>query len=347
MSDKRSKLERERRWLLPAGIASVAGVALILATFGESAAAIRASEGLADSLRDVHADPGPLVIASLVQALGWILLAVPLVVLFRAASARSTRMRTGLIGVVIVGPLFLAVGSVLGALSVTEAADNFTQDGPAAIERCVERKSEANQGSADQGQGNRGQGNANQGQGNQQGGAADGDQAADPDVVAECEDQVARDERTSTSVAGIETGFGLAGLLGFTIAVVYTALWTLRTGLLTRFWGSLGIALGAVFSFFTLFTLAWFIYVGLLLAGWVPGGRPPAWAAGEARPWPKGGPLFGGGKGSDEPDETVIEGEAEELSPDHDQAPEVPELPEPADHGKAAEPPRKRKKRDS
>lgn len=328
---------------MPAGIASVAGVALILATFGESAAAIRASEGLADSLRDVHADSGPLVIASVVQALGWILLAVPLVVLFRAASARSTRMRTGLIGVVIVGPLFLAVGSVLGALSVTEAADNFTQDGPAAIERCVERKSEANQ---DTGQSNR-QGDANQGEADRQGGAADGDQAADSDVVAECEDQVARDERTSTSVAGIETGFGLAGLLGFTIAVVYTALWTLRTGLLNRFWGSLGIALGAVFSFFTLFTLAWFIYVGLLLAGWVPGGRPPAWAAGEARPWPKGGPLFGGGKGNDESDETVIEGEAEELSADHDQAPDAPELPEPADHGQAAEPPRKRKKRDS
>ena len=349
MSDKRSILERERRWLLPAGIASVAGVALILATFGESAAAIRASEGLADSLRDVHADSGPLVIASIVQALGWVLLAVPLVVLFRAASARSTRMRTGLIGVVIVGPLFLAVGSVLGALSVTEAADAFTQDGPAAIERCVERKSEANQGAADQDRGGANQGNANQGQPNggqpnQQGSDANGGQAADSDVVADCEEQVARDERTSTSVAGIETGFGLAGLLGFTIAVVYTALWTLRTGLLTRFWGSLGIALGAVFSFFTLFTLAWFIYVGLLLAGWVPGGRPPAWAAGEARPWPKGGPLFGGGQGNDDADESVIEGEAEELSADNGQP---PELPEPADHGQAGEPPRKRKKRDS
>lgn len=343
MSDKRSILERERRWLLPAGIASVAGVALILATFGESAAAIRASEGLADSLREVDADSGPLVIASLVQALGWVLLAVPLVVLFRAASARSTRMRTGLIGVVIVGPLFLAIGSVLGAIAVTEAASAFTEDGPAAIERCVERKSEANQGT---GQSDR-QGEASQGEAKQgQGGGTNGERAADPDVVADCEDQVARDERTSTSVAGVETGFGLAGLLGFTIAVVYTALWTLRTGLLNRFWGSLGIALGAVFSFFTLFTLAWFIYVGLLLAGWVPGGRPPAWAAGEARPWPKGGPLFGGGKGSDDSGETVIEGEAEELSADPGQTTEPPELPEPADHGQA-EPPRKRKKRDS
>lgn len=311
MANRESILERERRWLLPAGIASVAGVALILATFGESAAAIRSSEGLAEALRNVDADSGPLIIASIVQAVGWMLLAVPLVVLFRAASARSTRVKAGLLGVVIVGPLFLAIGSVLGAVAVTEAASEFTRDGQAAIERCVERQ--ADRGGADN---------------------------ADPE--ADCEETVARDERTSTSVAGLETGFGLAGLLGFTIAVVYTALWTLRTGLLTRFWGSLGIALGVVFSFFTLFTLAWFIYVGLLLAGWVPGGRPPAWASGEARPWPKGGPLFGGGGNDDGGEERVIEGQAEEVAPAREA-----ELPEPADHGQAADPPRKRKKRDS
>lgn len=315
MANRESILERERRWLLPAGIASVAGVALILATFGESAAAIRTSGGLAESLREIDADSGPLVIASLVQALGWTLLAVPLVVLFRAAAARSPKVKTGLIGVVIVGPLFLAVGSVLGAVAVTEAAGEFTEQGPAAIERCIERQED-------------------------RGGSARSN------AEANCEQTVAEDERTSTSVAGIETGFGLAGLLGFTIAVVYTALWSLRTGLLTRFWGSLGIALGVVFSFFTLFTLAWFIYVGLLLAGWVPGGRPPAWASGEARPWPKGGPLFGGGGGDDgEPGDSVIEGDAEEVPAD--EMPSSPELPEPADHGQVGEPPRKRKKRDS
>ena len=144
----------------------------------------------------------------------------------------------------------------------------------------------------------------------------------------------------------------MAGLLGLTFAIVYTALWALRTGLLTRFWGAFGIAVGAIFAIsfgteLTVLGFVWFIYVGLLLAGWVPGGRPPAWAAGEARPWPKGGPLFGGGQGNDDADETVIEGEAEELAAENGQPPEAPELPEPADHGQAGEPPRKRKKRDS
>ncbi|MBU3691721.1 MAG: hypothetical protein FGM38_06720 [Solirubrobacterales bacterium] len=316
MPEREAIVERERRWLLPAGIASVAGVALVLATFGESAAAVRTTAGLAEKLRDIDADPTPLVLASVVQAIGWLLLAVPLVFLFKAAAARASRVRSGLLGVVIVAPIFLAAGSLLGAIAVTEAAGKFTEDGPAAIQRCLDRQAE------------------------KEGTAPD-------DPRATCEEQAARDERTSTSVAGIETGFGLAGLLGFTIAVVYTALWGLRTGLLSRFWGSLGIALGVVFSFFTLFTLAWFIYLGLLLAGWVPGGRPPAWGSGEARPWPKGGPLFGGGANRDGDDsgDGVIEGEAEEVEVEEVvETGELTEGPGDSDRGEA---PRKRKKRDS
>lgn len=309
MSSPQSTVEKERRWFLPAGIASVAGVALILATFGDSAAAIRTGEGIAQSLRDADADSSRLIVASVVQALGWILLAVPLVFLFKAAQVRADRVRPGLLGVVIVAPLFLAGGSILGAVAVTEAASEFVATPQAEIDRCIERQS--------------------------------GGMQSEQTPAEKCEDQIARDDRTSTSVAGIETGFGLAGLLGFTIALVYVALWGLRTGLLTRFWGSLGIALGVVFSFFTLFTLAWFVYLGLLLAGWVPGGRPPAWAAGEARPWPKGGPLFGGpGKDRNGDDGEVIEGEAEEVSAG--ESPEPAGLPEPGPD----EPPRKRKKRE-
>jgi hypothetical protein len=37
------------------------------------------------------------------------------------------------------------------------------------------------------------------------------------------------------------------------------------------------------------FTLLWFLYFALLAAGWLPRGRPPAWAAGEAIPWPTPG----------------------------------------------------------
>ena len=135
----------------------------------------------------------------------------------------------------------------------------------------------------------------------------------------------------------------------------------MRTGLLTRFWGSLGMALGAVFVFFTLFTLVWFIYLGLLFAGWVPGGRPPAWASGKAMPWPKGGRRGdpgpdgdgdgGGPPGPEDPDdggpggavlegfgEPVEDGTGDDLRPTEAPEPgEAPQIERPSARSGAAE----------
>ncbi|MDQ2623290.1 MAG: hypothetical protein M3Y45_09670, partial [Actinomycetota bacterium] len=268
MLTKTQILERERRGTLIAGIAAVAGVALILASFGDSAAGVRAGVGLAERLNEVDGERGRLVVASVVQLIGWALLAVPLVFMFRAAAARSDRVRTGLIGVLIAAPLFIGFGGLVSAGSILQAATDFKDVPVATITKCVDGKAEAAEGTPTT--------------------------AQLAEYEEECADDAAKDVRGDVSLASLETGLGLAGLLGFTVSVVYVSLWSMRTGLLTRFWGSLGLALGAVFVFFTLFTLIWFIYIGLLLAGWVPGGRPPAWAAGEAvePPRPSGG-LFG------------------------------------------------------
>lgn len=287
MISKSQILEREKRWTLIAGIASVMGVAIILASYGESSAAVRAASGLAESLREVDGARSTLLIASIGQFLGWSLLAVPLAFVFKAAAARSPRVRPGLIGVVVAAPILIGAGGLLSAGSILQAATDFKDVDRAAIERCAAEKEEERE-DAD---------------------AEEGEEAEDP--FTECEDEAARDIRTNTSLAPLETGIGIAGLLGFTVAVIYVSLWGMRTGLLSRFWGSLGIALGAVFAFFTLFTLIWFIYIGLLLAGWVPGGRPPAWASGEAEPWPK--------PGEQDSDEDVIEGTASEVDPDRDE----------------------------
>lgn len=98
-------------------------------------------------------------------------------------------------------------------------------------------------------------------------------------------DEIAKETIDDASLRGLAAGFGFAGQLGFTIAMVYTCLYAMRVGLLPRFWGSLGIALGAVSFIFFQFALLWFLYLGALLLGRVPGGKPPAWAAGEAIPW--------------------------------------------------------------
>lgn len=310
MNSKTEILAREKRWTLIAGIASVMGVAIILASYGESSAAVRAASGLAESLREADGERSRLLIASIGQFIGWTLLAVPLVFVFKAAAARSPRVRTALIGVMIVAPVFLGLGSLLSAASILDAAKEFRDPDQAAITRCVTEKVEDEDSTVTEEQ--------------------------REEFVTDCEDEEARDLRGETWAAPLETGFGLAGLIGFTVAVIYVSLWAMRTGLLSRFWGSLGIALGAVFAFFTLFTLVWFIYIGLLLAGWVPGGRPPAWASGEAQPWPK--------PGESPSDDDVIEGTSDEVEtePDPGSGPEITEGPD--DEPPQGEP-RKRKKR--
>jgi hypothetical protein len=105
---------------------------------------------------------------------------------------------------------------------------------------------------------------------------------------------------SDSSLRPLAAGFGIGGQIGFVVAMFYTALQAMRVGLLTRFWGSLGMALGAVSFIFFQFTLLWFVYLGLLLAGWVPGGKPPAWRSGEAEPWPTPGEKASSALGSDD-----------------------------------------------
>jgi hypothetical protein len=101
--------------------------------------------------------------------------------------------------------------------------------------------------------------------------------------------EIANDTISEAPLRPLAAGFGLGGQLGFAVAMVYTCLYAMRVGLLPRFWGSLGMALGAVSFIFFQFALLWFVYLAFLLIGRVPGGKPPAWESGEAIPWPTPG----------------------------------------------------------
>lgn len=88
----------------------------------------------------------------------------------------------------------------------------------------------------------------------------------------------------------LRTGLGLAGSLGLAFTTVYLALNAMRSGLMTRFWGTLAMAMGVgTLLFGSLMLVAYMLMVALLIAGWWPSGRPPAWDAGQAIPWPKPG----------------------------------------------------------
>ena len=91
------------------------------------------------------------------------------------------------------------------------------------------------------------------------------------------------------------------------MALLYTCLYAMRVGLLSRFWGSLGMALGvASLILAPEFALIFFIYFGLLCFGRLPGGRPPAWAAGEAVPWPTPGEKAAEAMQPEDPEAEVV-----------------------------------------
>jgi hypothetical protein len=83
----------------------------------------------------------------------------------------------------------------------------------------------------------------------------------------------------------------LAGL-ALVVGMVVVLLNAMRAGLLVRWMGILGmfsgllILLPNVGATLQLIPAFWMVMMGILLAGRWPGGDPPAWAAGEARPWP-------------------------------------------------------------
>ena len=87
------------------------------------------------------------------------------------------------------------------------------------------------------------------------------------------------------------------GVLALVFGMIYTNLWTMRTGLLSRFWGALGMAFG-LFLVIPIFPpipglVLWFAAIGLMFLGLWPRPLPPAWAAGEAVPWQRRGDDLG------------------------------------------------------
>jgi hypothetical protein len=268
-------LDRERQWAMPVAIATFAALGLLIA----SAIVISSvsGDGEAEILRAAEAHSSDVTLSSIFQAAGLALLVLPLVYLFRAAQARNGKVRGQLIGLVVAAPLFLAGAALFNATATKEAASDFVagkvssdlSPGEARGECRGDRRDDETQFREDYGKGT----------------AALGVCARE-----EVADDAASGAISDAGTRGLATGLSFGGRIGLAFALAYSCLWAMRSGLLTRFWGSLGIALGvAALLLLIQFTLLWFLYFGLLVAGWVPGGRPPAWAAGEAIPWPTPG----------------------------------------------------------
>ncbi len=339
---KQDVLAFESRWSLRTGLLTFAAV-IILIVSAIVIAGVNGS-GEAELLESAYEHASSVTISSVLEAIGFFLLVAPLYFLFRAALARSGgRMKSQLVGVIVVAPLFFAISGVLNGIATNEAADAFekgeaksTLSAEKGSEEC--RAEERDKGAKEFGE--------------------KYDSGTSP--LKDCETTEQEESKAENALSGASlrdaaTGFGLAGRIGLAVALVYCCLWAMRVGLLSRFWGSLGMALGvAALLLLVQFCLIFFIYFGLLLVGKLPGGRPPAWAAGEAVAWPTPGermakelePKDGGGPDPDDIDDQRGDGGTAGMStadlPEGTEAPEPDEAPEPG-----GGPTRKKRKRRS
>lgn len=269
--------ERESKWALPTAMATLVAVVLIVISIPLNSVS---GTGTAEVLRSTNAHSGSAATVALLQGVAFLLFTLPLLYLFNAIRARSPRVRSQLLGLVIAAPLFLAVSTGLSAARGNEASDQFVAGEAKSTLSPKEAKEECKSDLKDEGA----KEFAEEFEANE------GENALEACERRKTEDDEASNALSEASLTPLVTGLGFAGALGLLIVLFYCCLWGMRTGLLSRFWGSLGMALGIVILLGLLpLALIWFAYFGLLIVGKVPGGKPPAWEAGEAIPWPTPG----------------------------------------------------------
>jgi hypothetical protein len=331
-------IERERRWALPAALAALFALVLYVASFLiDQSANLNTGSSEAEQLVSLHDHSGTVLLASSVRAAAFVLVPVAMLYLFRAAQARNPRVQSVMVGFVFIGPILFAVQGVVQGIGAGRAASDFVKlearsPEPSRSYKQFQQQLKRDPKSIDKVTIYTGEDGLEVQQSNDdfytvdyQPGAendiADQLDAANPSVSHETDtdgslgDARATHVTDDTSALQIAQGVLFPAVLGLVVMMIYVPLQAQRAGLLSRFFGSLGMALGAsmilILPVALLGVLVWLGYLGLLFVGRVPGGRPPAWEAGEAVPWPRPGE-----EADSEPRAgSAIEGEAAEVQP--------------------------------
>jgi len=284
----RAFVEKERR--LSSRVAIAAGLAAVLFFAAQFAASAALPDLDADSAADVltaYADsPGDsLYIPAGLRGLSVLLMSIPLAFLFRAAMNRSDRMRREWIGFCFLGPVVIALHFMLAASALDSVSGDFVEreDELVAAERQAATEDSGAEGSGAEGSGETGT----------EGAQTEDGETDEEDSAREDAAENLLDDADSLATAQL---VGVPGYIAFGIAFIYTGLWAMRTGLLTRFSGSAAMAIGILLAL-VIFVLAqigvfgavvWMVFLGIFFARPAER-RPPAWEAGEPIPWPKPG----------------------------------------------------------
>jgi hypothetical protein len=333
---KEEILSFQARWMRPAGVAAILGAALITASGVVGRIGVPAASNNAEQLLNYQEHSGQLVLSAVITSLGLLLLIVPLYFLFRSALARAPRMRGFLGAFVIIGPIMVATQGTLFSLALKDASDTYVAGVPAveAKARAAAARGQKAQAAVRDATTTTNQATTAAGKAATKTGTvtrASGTAGATPpgacvkpvdDCISAAKDDFAHDTIINANPYRVSQVTGLLGGLLLIIGAIYTLLWSIRTGLLTRFAATLGMILLASLLLIPAVgpvgVVLWFAVLGLMLAGWWPRPRPPAWAAGEAIPLVKPGqgtgpPLEERGPSGTAPSDTV-EGSGREIS---------------------------------
>jgi hypothetical protein len=311
--DRERLIERERRWAVPAAVFALVPLVLyIVSIFVVGQAHLAGGSSEADQLASLDAHSGTVLISSVVRGIGFLLLPIPFLYLFRAAQARSPRVQAAMVGFVFIGPILFGAQGIVQAIGAGQAASDFVNRPPEQSFTYAKYQTEVKQHpdviskvtiytaadklEVEQSDGSFYQVDFPKQDESKLAGALDAkgiDNETDTDTGTGPPDAEANKVTGDNGTLQASQGLLLPAVLGLVVMMVYVPLQALRCGLITKFLGSLGIALGAsmilILPIAVLAMLAWTGFLGLTFVGRVPGGRPPAWDAGKAIPWPRPG----------------------------------------------------------
>jgi hypothetical protein len=249
------QLEWERRVGRPAGIAAIAGGALLLLQIFYPALVGARIDSVREFARytKFHDNPDLIAVPYAMQAIGYLLAAVALWYLARATVARRSDMGRPMQIMAVVGPVANAIAAVLLAFAVLDLAGQLSDL------NLTDKVTDPAAGLA----------------------GLVGNQAVAEDAI--------RDLQTDSGLFIAAGYIDLASNLALGFGLVLVGLNAMRAGLLNRFLGILAIVVGVLTVLFRgagIIEAFWLVAVGVLFLDRWPNGRGPAWGVVEAIPWP-------------------------------------------------------------
>jgi len=321
LPSKQELLDFQARWMRPAGICAILG-ALVIAVSLPLQPSV-AGDNDAERLTKFHDQTTELIVGQGILIGLAVLLFVPvLYVLIRSAAGRTERVRRPMILLAFIGPILFSASGLLVAIGLSDVADKFVAQAPAKERQAREEATAAPRGttttkpSKPSGTTTTPRSTTTTPQSTTTPPQSTTTTPRTPEQAAgKARDDLASDLLDDSTVLQVGSIARFVGLLSLVFALIYIPLWCMRTGLLTRFWAMLGLALGISLLLVPvgIFGLVlWFAVIGLMLARWWPAPLPPAWDAGEAIPWPSREdigppPAEGAGAGT-------VEGSGREVS---------------------------------